>query len=452
MVGRWHFLVAVIVSLFALAGTAQATPLYLSAIDLSAAGEDGFEPQVGVDGSGNVHTVWTRSDGTHFRIQYSTRTPNGAWSAPVNISDAGQPASQPQLDVDSSGNLLVVWTRSDGTNLRVQATFKPFGSAFTAPVTVSDPGFDASRPQVDFDNAGKAIAVWQRFDGTNLRVQASIRNAGPSGTFLPEVTLSEPGQDAFNPQQAAGPNVDANGVVVWTRSDGTKLRVQSSRRRDVVGFPRPKGASPSRSSLVPAYNPCTTGANRVHGTPLTYPSCNPPSRSSAVLTVGSPDATGQPTAPANSVSYIRFKAIQGNAATEANEADVQAVININDVRNHPSGTDYGGLLGISVPLKITDNRNAPEQPEPGTVQTFPLQWAVQCLTTGSTTIGSSCTATTSMNALFPGAVQEIKRSIWELGQVQARDAGPNGTGYAACPPTCGDGDETTFMRQGIYVP
>jgi hypothetical protein len=450
VVGRWYFLVAVVVSILALAGTANASPTYLTPIDLSAAGQDGFEPQVGVDGTGQVHAVWTRSDGTNFRIQYATRTANGDWSAPVNISDAGQAASSPQIDVDPSGNVLVVWTRSDGTNLRVQATFKAAGGSFTTPATVSDPGFDASRPQVDFDNAGKAIAVWQRYDGTNLRVQASIRTAGPSGSFLAEVTLSDPGQDAFNPQQAAGPNVDANGVVVWTRSDGTKLRVQSSRRRDVVGYARPKGASPTRAPLVPAYNPCAGAAiNRNHGPPLAFQSCNPPSRSSAVLTIGSPDANGF---AANSVSSVKFKVIPGNAGTEANEADVQALIKVDDVRNHPSGTDYTGRLGLSVPLKITDQRNSGEQPDPGTVQTFPLEWSIQCVATGSTATGGSCVTTTSMNALFPGAVLEIKRTMWELGQTVVRDAGPNGTGYAACPPTCGDGDETTFMRQGIFAP
>jgi hypothetical protein len=452
VVRRWHFLVAVVVSVFAFAGTAQASPTYLSAINISAAGEDGFEPQVGVDGTGQVHAVWTRSDGSVFRIQYSTRTANGNWSAPINISDPGQPASQPQLDVDSSGNVLVVWTRSDGTNLRVQAIFKTVGGGFNTPVTVSDPGFDASRPQVDFDNSGKAIAVWQRFDGSFLRVQASIRNPGAAGTFLPEVTLSEPGQDAFNPEQAAGPNVDANGVVVWTRSDGTKLRVQSSRRRDVVGYARPKGATPARFALVPAYNACTPGtANRIHGTPLTGPSCNPPVRPSTVLTVGSPDANTF-TAAANSVSSVKYKVITGNASTEANEADVEAIIKIDDVRNNPSGTDYTGRLGMSVNTQITDQRNSGEQPDPGTTQVFPLQWSVQCVATVSTTTGGACNTTTSMNAILPGAVLEIKRTIWELGQSTVRDAGPNGTGYAACPPTCGDGDESTFMRQGIFVP
>jgi hypothetical protein len=49
-------------------------------------------------------------------------------------------------------------------------------------------------------------------------------------------------------------------------------------------------------------------------------------------------------------------------------------------------------------------------------------------------------------------VLENKRSNWQLGQVIVKDAGPNGTGYASCPPTCGDGDESTFVRQGLWVP
>jgi len=33
------------------------------------------------------------------------------------------------------------------------------------------------------------------------------------------------------------------------------------------------------------------------------------------------------------------------------------------------------------------------------------------------------------------------------------DPGPNGTGFGAgCPATCGDGDETPFLRAGVFVP
>jgi hypothetical protein len=270
-----------------------------------------------------------------------------------------------------------------------------------------------------------------------------------SGTYANEQTLSAGGQDAFNPQADAGANVDANAAIVWTRSDGTNLRVQAARRRDVVGFPRPKGASPTRVSLVPAYNACSV-PNRTHGPGLVFPSCNPPVMNSSVLTVGTADS--YPGTVSNSVASIRFRAVNGNAATEANEADVDLLTQISDVRNNPALTDYAGSLMASVSIKLTDNQNSEEQPEPGTVQAYTLNWSIPCATTTDTTKGSDCNSTTTVNALVPGSVVEIKRTLWELGQVLVKDAGPNGTGVSACPPTCGDGDETTFMRQGIFVP
>ena len=439
---------ALLVALSA-AGPAAATPTFLTPLNISDAGQDGFEGVVAVDSTGITHFAWTRSDGTNLRIQYRSRDPNGgAFSAVQSISDPGQNASDPDIAVDPSNNVLLTWSRSDGTNIRIQAAFKPAGGSFAAPLTISDPGFDATKPEVDFDNAGKALLTWQRFDGSNLRVQATTRTAGAGGTFANETTLSEGGQDAFNPKADAGPDVDANGVAVWTRSDGSKLRVQSARRRDVTGFPRPKGATPTRVALVPAYNACTA-PNRIHGPSLAFSSCNPPVRSSAVLTVGTPDANGF---AANSQGSVKAEVITGNPATEADEADVGLTVSISDVRNHPSGTDYTGRVAVLANLQITDNANSDERPEPGTVQTTPFQFAVQCAATVDTTIGGTCSLATTYDALLPGAVQERMRAVWELGQITVRDAGPNGTGFASCPPTCGDGDETTFMRQGVFIP
>jgi hypothetical protein len=447
--GRWRFLVVVVVSVFAFAGTAQASPLFLSAINISDPGQDGFEPQVAIDSNQNVHALWTRSDGTFFRIQYSSRTPGGSWSTPVTISAAGQSASEPQLDIDSNNNILAVWTRFDGSNNRIQGAFKPAAGSFAAAVDVSDPGFAANAPQVDFDNANRALVVWQRFDGAKIRVQGTIREAGAGGTFQNETTLSDPDQDALSPQSAAGANVDANGVVVWYRSDGTNLRVQSARRRDYVGYVRPLSAASMRAPLVPAYNQCSGTGNRVHGPPLVFPSCNPPAKSSSVLTVGTNDANGvSPT----SKSSVKWRVVVGNAATEANEADVQVIMAINDVRNEGTLTDYTGRLGVRMDLQMTDQRNAPEMPEAGTSKTQPLEVSVQCTTTASTTTGGACIQTTSLNAVLPGAVIERRRASWALGTTIVRDAGANGTGYAACPPTCGDGDEKDFMRQGIFIP
>jgi hypothetical protein len=229
--------------------------------------------------------------------------------------------------------------------------------------------------------------------------------------------------------------------VVWTRSDGANLRVQSSRRRDVVGFARPKGATPVRASLVPAFKQCTV-PNRAHGAPLAFPSCASPQQASSLLTIGSPDAN---VAAANFSGFVRYLVVAGNAATDADEADVRLIASLADVRNNPSLTDYTGSVMVSTDLQITDQSNAAETPEPGTVTSISYQFPVPCVSTISTTIGSSCTTTTTADSLVPGTVLESRRTIWQLGQIEVDDAGIDGNVNTA-------GDNQPFLREGVFVP
>jgi hypothetical protein len=438
---RLQLLIVALAVALVLPAAAQATPTFLSGINISDAGRDGFEPEVVVAGDGTVIAIWTRSDGTNFRIQSANRTATGAWSAAQTISDPGVSASGPSLAVDPAGNALAVWTQTDGTNLRITSAFRPAGGSFGAPVLVSAAGQDASAPDVSMDSTGDGLIGWQRTDGVKLRVQTVVRTPGAGGGFGPISTLSAPDQDAFEPKVAAGPDVDANGVAVWTRSDGTNLRVQSARRTDVVGFPRPKGASPTRVSLVPAFNQCTSG-NRSHGAPLSYGSCNPPVQSSSLLTIGSPDANA---AGANFSGFARFIVVVGNAATEADEADVKVVVSATDVRNRPALTDYAGSVSMRTFLTITDQLNAEEVPATGTTQAIPYQATVPCTTTPTiTTSGSTCNLNTTADALVPGTVVENRRMNWQLGQIEVRDAGVN--------TVPGDGDDNAFLRQGVFVP
>src|SRR5688572_9338293 len=90
--------------------------------------------------------------------------------------------------------------------------------------------------------------------------------------------------------------------------------------------PRPKGATPVRVSLVPAFNACTA-PNRTHGPPLAFPSCSPPAQSSAYLTVGTPDANG---AAANSAGFFRLDVHPG--ATD----NISTGVEISDVRCKPA--------------------------------------------------------------------------------------------------------------------
>jgi hypothetical protein len=87
------------------------------------------------------------------------------------------------------------------------------------------------------------------------------------------------------------------------------------------------------------------------------------------------------------------------------------------------------------------------------VQDFDVQMPVQCVATSLINTGGDCSATLSVNAAYPGAVTAGQRATWQIDNLQVLDPGPNGTGFGpGCPATCGDGDETVFMRPGVFIP
>ena len=93
-------------------------------------------------------------------------------------------------------------------------------------------------------------------------------------------------------------------------------------------------------------------------------------------------------------------------------------------------------------LQITDRDNGPD--EVATVQGLPLSFAVPCVTTTSTTIGSTCSVATTADAVVPNTVKEDRRTIWQMGKVDLYDGGADGQ--------AGTDPNTLFMTQGYYVP
>src|SRR5436189_23991 len=128
--------------------------------DLSLSGHNAGNPQVAVDGSGNAVVVWSRFDGVNSRVQERVRTPQGALSATQTLSAAGQDGIKPQVAVDTGGDAVVTWERSDGTNARVQARARDAGGGLSAVQTLSDSGQHANTPQVGVDSSGNAVVVW----------------------------------------------------------------------------------------------------------------------------------------------------------------------------------------------------------------------------------------------------------------------------------------------------
>jgi hypothetical protein len=206
-----------------------------------------------------------------------------------------------------------------------------------------------------------------------------------------------------------------------------------------AGYPRPRGATPLRSSLAVAYNQCVS-PNRTHGAPLSSGSCNPPVQSSASLTVGTGDAW--PGTVPNSVSSVRYDVVPDVSATTADESNVRVVVNATDVRKRSDLTDYTGQLKASTVLRITDRDNGPS--EVGTATDTSFSFTVPCAATGDTAIGSACVLNTTANSVTPGSVKGGKRTIWQFGKVDLFDGGTDGV--ASTEPN------TLFETEGVFVP
>ena len=218
--------------------------------------------------------------------------------------------------------------------------------------------------------------------------------------------------------------------------------------------PRPQGATPIRKSLVPAYAACAS-PNRTHGPPLAFASCNPPAQTSAQATVGTPDAFG---GGANSTGYLRLVELRA-VPPDPEESDMLIDVALNDVRCVPTGArcgaantsdpaDYAGETRFSFMFRLTDHWNATAPgggTNPATVQDFATEFSATCVQSASTSTGSTCNLSTTLNSVIPGAVKVARRGLWELQAVQIFDGGADGDGDTTA-------DNTVFARPGIFIP
>ena len=221
--------------------------------------------------------------------------------------------------------------------------------------------------------------------------------------------------------------------------------------------PRPVGASPARMSLVPAYATCAA-PNRTHGPPLAFPSCNPPAQTSAQATVGTPDAFG---GGANFLGYFKISVRVGTPGPP-DDSDVYVRMDLRDVRCIPTGAlcgaanaagpaDYSGEVGFKYAIRFTDHYNAVAPgggTDPATMQDADITLepgAITCAGTASTSTGSTCAVYTSYNAIHPGLIKDGKRLVEEIWDLHVYDGGADGDANTT-------GDNTVFLRQGIFIP
>jgi hypothetical protein len=180
------------------------------------AGQNAFDPQVASDAEGDAIVAWADYGLRGFSVRAYSIDRNNNQADKQPLSPFGPEVRSPQVASDADGDTIVVWERFDGSNWRIEArritgSASQFPGSVTGLMTLSPPGRDAHNPQVATDAGGNAVVAWERFHGTYWRVEA--RSISRVGALGPLTTLSPNGGDAHAPAVAS----DAGGgaVVAW---------------------------------------------------------------------------------------------------------------------------------------------------------------------------------------------------------------------------------------------
>jgi hypothetical protein len=447
------------------------------AVRLTNDSESEFVPQLSPDGSkiayyngGVIRTVNADGTGktsvTNDQTQHDsspTWSPDGTQLAVFTKPDGVGPAGVAVMPIDGTSRTRIV---SFSTLDPQFVDWSPTGRiAFTRncglyavdpdggnQTTIRQPPSGCIKRPPDWSPDGTRISFAESSSGGVLLKVAdsdgsNLADLTPAGLLSADIPVWSPdGQFIAFTGPASG-----GGSATWiTRADGagaaeigpaTTYDWQHVVGPAADGYPRPKGATPLRVPLVPAFNRCIE-PNSSHGSPLASPSCVPPRQASLYLTVGTPDANGQ---AAGSTGALVASTITGDPDFPGDQADVRFTIFLTDVRARFDETqDYVGELQADITLRITDRFSGPTADDPATVQNLPLVFTFQCLPT-TATVGSGCGADTTADALIPGMTREGKRSIWETPQIRIFDGGEDGI-------VSTQADNTLFVREGLFVP
>ena len=200
---------------------------------LSAAGQWAIDPQIATDADGDAVAVWSRSDGSNYRLQARTISAAGALGATKTLSAAGQSAFGPQIASDADGDAVAVWSRGQLVLARPGAhdlrRRRPRGD--------EDPVRRRAHARTPRSQATPTATRSRSgpLRGSYFRVQA--RTISAAGVLGPTQTLSAAGRTPATPRSQPTPTA-------------TRSRSGNARTARTLGSRRPRGRSGGGQSAV----------------------------------------------------------------------------------------------------------------------------------------------------------------------------------------------------------
>jgi hypothetical protein len=233
--------------------------------------EEGRQPSLAIDTSGNPVVSWTETVGSSYNI-YVKRWNGTSWlqlGGELNI-DAGRQAFNPSLALDSSGNPVVSWQERDGISYSIYV--KRWNGTIWMPVgtTSLDIDFfkDAQLPSLAIDSSGNPVVSWFEDDGISYNIYVKRWN-GSSWVQLGTILDVNSNQDAYAPSLAvvdsSGVASSGNPVVSWVENGDIYVKrwsgtswVQLGSSLNVTSAENPKLAVDLSGNPVVSWNDHTS--------------------------------------------------------------------------------------------------------------------------------------------------------------------------------------------------
>jgi len=210
---RWLILAMAILGLAVICASATSAQVFTAPKNVTNNQDYSFTPQVAVDGSGNINMVWEDDTATNSNILFSRSTDGGAtFSAAKNLSNSPGFSFNPRIAVDSSGGINVVWEDNTPGNLDVFfSRSTDNGATFSRPANLSNDPADSANPQIAVDGGGSISVAWES-DSVSLGILFTHSTDG-GATFSMPVDLATNTSGSISPQLAV--DLAGNINVAW---------------------------------------------------------------------------------------------------------------------------------------------------------------------------------------------------------------------------------------------
>jgi len=224
------------VSQYDIAQRSWGAPMRLDSVDA----ESAFSPKISMNDSGDAAVVWYQpaAPGEAPSI-WTSRLENGVWSAARNISeqDSSYTADSPELGMDSSGNIHVIWRQETDRIINnvvsgrfAQLVTRRYDSVQQDWMSVEALSGveqeDANMARLFVNKEGASVTVWVQEGSGNDQIHARRYRSVSGWEPAQRVDTSNLG-NASSPELSLDPNND--GILVWEQSNGFQTDIWTAR-------------------------------------------------------------------------------------------------------------------------------------------------------------------------------------------------------------------------------